>query len=1192
MSDIFLSSGQSLNDVTIGDGESVYVGSGAVTSDVQVAPGGYEYVTGGGEAFGTVEAASGVFYVTGSPETPAVVSGGTIETGAEAIITVDGVASSVRVQSGALLSVVGNGSASGSILSSGAFEAIASGASADATDVRSGGTLIVIPGGSGTDTTIEAGGRVVSTGLFFTSFSAASSILAQSVSGMSAVEQPVSGAVIGSGGGVVVLPKGLLIDATFQSGGAGMVYSAGTLSGGVIEAGGSAIIGDNGSATNVTVDNGGWLVLEGNTDVVTIPTGTTLSGITMENGGAIDVPDSTVSASLSGDTVTITSGTSTASVELNGDYDHASLQISGDGDYGTLITLEEGTLCYCRGTLIATENGETPVEALKIGDRVRTASGRFRAVRWIGRRSYSGRFASGNRDVLPVVFRSGSLGTGLPKRDLMVSPLHAMFLENTLIPAVLLVNGVTILQAEAMDEVSYFHVELATHDVLLAEGAPSESFIDDDSRGMFHNAADYHALYPGVARSPAQYCAPRLEEGELLEDIRSRLRARAGMTISSKRDGSPVDGYLDAVTRTTIQGWARASLLDTPVRLRITDNGVTLAEIVADQPRPDVGGPYGFSVTVPGGLSPNDRHVIDVRPVDGDAGLVHSPWVMDLQPEMRQAVSVASPPRGWIDMASRERISGWICNPDDLETPVPIQIVANGRLVARSVANARRPDVARAGQASESCGFDVLLETPLPPHRRHVIEVRREADGVPLRTPLVVEAANRFDPAVALLIRQAVDSTEDARDQARVLSFLLAQTERLKQAHAEQQSGRAASALNKSRARRGLAKAEPSPRRALVIDSRLPDRHRDAGSVAILSHMQALVRLGYAVSLVTADGLAEQSHKIGPGITVLGQPFVSSVEDGLRRQADSFDLVYLHRQEIATTYLPLVRRYQRSARVIYSVADLHHLRLGRQALQEERPELRARALRVRDAEYANARQADVVLTHSGAEATCLRRDLPGVHVHVVPWHVRTQRRVPGFDRRHGVAFIGNFSHAPNVDAAVWLVEGIMPLVRAMAPDVTCFIAGADMPERITRLARQGVAIMGTVPDLRDVLDRVRLTVASLRYGAGIKGKVLESLAHGVPCVMTPIAAEGLDLPDALTGLISDEAAGIAERIVRLHETRKAHNSAVRHGRTYITDHNSEERVDESLRRTLESTSAGGETVRATTAPVLRVAHSR
>ena len=156
----------------------------------------------------------------------------------------------------------------------------------------------------------------------------------------------------------------------------------------------------------------------------------------------------------------------------------------------------DGPPCFCEGTRIATLMGETPVEALQVGDFVRTASGEVRPIRWIGRRSYDGRFIAGNRDVLPIVFSPDSLGDGIPVRALAVSPKHAMFLDGVLIPAEALVNGTSIVQRERVETLTYYHVELARHDILLAEGAPSESFVDDDSRGRFQNAAEFAALYP------------------------------------------------------------------------------------------------------------------------------------------------------------------------------------------------------------------------------------------------------------------------------------------------------------------------------------------------------------------------------------------------------------------------------------------------------------------------------------------------------------------------------------------------------------------------------------------------------------------------------------------------------------------------------------------------------------------------
>ena len=184
--------------------------------------------------------------------------------------------------------------------------------------------------------------------------------------------------------------------------------------------------------------------------------------------------------------------------------------------------------CYCHGTRIETASGDVPVQALAAGDVVLTASGEHRFIRWIGHRSYAGRFLTVNPSVQPVRFRAGSLGGGLPRRDLLVSPEHAMFLDGLLIPARHLVNGTTILPERGLDRVEYYHIELDTHDLLLAEGAPSESFLDDDSRCMFHNVAEWCEPHPSPVASPAVYCVRRVDCGPELEAIRRRLEALAG----------------------------------------------------------------------------------------------------------------------------------------------------------------------------------------------------------------------------------------------------------------------------------------------------------------------------------------------------------------------------------------------------------------------------------------------------------------------------------------------------------------------------------------------------------------------------------------------------------------------------------------------------------------------------------------
>jgi hypothetical protein len=217
-----------------------------------------------------------------------------------------------------------------------------------------------------------------------------------------------------------------------------------------------------------------------------------------------------------------------------------SFQLSPDGSGGTDITVA----CYRRGTRIVTERGERPIEELAIGDRVvgrlaGAASGinERLPIRWIGRRSYSGRSARGNPDILPVLIRAGALGVGLPKRNLWVSPGHAMVIDGKLVSAWNLVNGETIVQEESVEEVSYFHLEFDAHSLIFAEGALAESFVDDESRDMFDNAAEFHRLYPDAVRKPARYCASRIEEGWELQRLRRQLALSTSSGAMSRRPG-------------------------------------------------------------------------------------------------------------------------------------------------------------------------------------------------------------------------------------------------------------------------------------------------------------------------------------------------------------------------------------------------------------------------------------------------------------------------------------------------------------------------------------------------------------------------------------------------------------------------------------------------------------------------------
>jgi hypothetical protein len=182
--------------------------------------------------------------------------------------------------------------------------------------------------------------------------------------------------------------------------------------------------------------------------------------------------------------------------------DHVISFVSALSDGGAYASIRSSgtetieTTCFYAGTRIATPTGEVAVETLRPGDLVLTADGRAMRVNWLGRQTVSLVFASKLR-ALPIRIKAGALGEGAPARDLLVSPDHAMFLHGLLIHAGALVNGTSVVRETDVPQVFvYYHVELDEHALLLAEGAPCESFVDNVDRLGFDNWDEFLALYP------------------------------------------------------------------------------------------------------------------------------------------------------------------------------------------------------------------------------------------------------------------------------------------------------------------------------------------------------------------------------------------------------------------------------------------------------------------------------------------------------------------------------------------------------------------------------------------------------------------------------------------------------------------------------------------------------------------------
>ncbi|HEX4505204.1 MAG TPA: Hint domain-containing protein [Alphaproteobacteria bacterium] len=430
---------------------------------------------------------------------------------------------------------------------------------------------------------------------------------------------PNAVAMIASGSNRLIVHAGAVFDGTVEaeSSAANTIELASGASAGTLTALGSEYIGFQ----TVTIDSGATWEVTGKVaafDFTTIEGFTSddkldLTNLTFDAGDHVDLNHTT-------DMLTIEDGTDhvLATIQLAGDFTGDFFHLSNDGGNYTLLT-EDTTPCYCRGTRIQTSRGEVPVEELKIGDLIVTLGGEALPLKWIGRRSYRDWLAVGNDEVQPILFKAGSIADGIPARDLYVSPEHAMFIDGMLIPARHLVNGASIGKMRGVEEIDYFHLEFDRHAVIFAEDAPAESFVDDDSRMLFHNAQEYRRLYPDEPPRRTEFCAPRVGGGSALETVRRRLCDRAGRL---RPNGTALPdgvrrGFVDRASRSGVEGWALAA--DRPAVLAILLNGAVIGQTTAGLYRADLaaagigGGHCAFRFDLPPGLSADTAHRIEVR---------------------------------------------------------------------------------------------------------------------------------------------------------------------------------------------------------------------------------------------------------------------------------------------------------------------------------------------------------------------------------------------------------------------------------------------------------------------------------------------------------------------------------------------------------------------------------------------------
>jgi len=367
-------------------------------------------------------------------------------------------------------------------------------------------------------------------------------------------------------------------------------------------------------------------------------------------------------------------------------------------------------------------------------------------------------------------------------------------------------------------------------------------------------------------------------------------------------------------------------------------------------------------------------------------------------------------------------------------------------------------------------------------------------------------------------------------------------------------------------------------KRALVIDATTPQPDHDSGSVRIRAVMDLLLTRGFQVTFMAENrryvpGYTDQLTQAG--IEVLHAPAVPDLDAWLSEHGGDLDLVFVSRHYVLVPLLATLRQHAERALLVFDTVDLHFLREQREAELLRDEVLARQAETSRRQELRLVAQADVSLVVSPVEQALLQQEVPGADIRVLSNIHRVRGRGAPWSARSGLLFVGGFQHLPNVDAAHWLASEIFPLIRSARPDMALHLVGSRMPESILALAeRPGILVHGFVEDLEPILNSVRVSVAPLRYGAGVKGKVNQAMSYGLPVVATTCAAEGMYLENERDVLVADEAGALADAVIRLDQDEALWNRLADGGLANVEAHFSMAAADSVLAE-LEAASAAG-----------------
>jgi len=359
----------------------------------------------------------------------------------------------------------------------------------------------------------------------------------------------------------------------------------------------------------------------------------------------------------------------------------------------------------------------------------------------------------------------------------------------------------------------------------------------------------------------------------------------------------------------------------------------------------------------------------------------------------------------------------------------------------------------------------------------------------------------------------------------------------------------------------------------LVVDHYVPTFDKDAGSRTTWEYLQMFLKKGFEVKFVGDNFLHEEPYTSAleqKGIEVLyGPEMQTGIWDWILRNQKEIHRVYLNRPHIATRYIDFIQS-RTDIKVIYYGHDLHFLREEREYELTGDIKVKESSDYWKSVELTLLRKADISYYPSETECRAIHAIDPDIRVKAITayvWDEFPEKTRDDYAEREGILFVGGFAHPPNADGVLWFGKEIWPLIREK-DKIECHIVGSHEPDEIKAMddPENGMHIRGFVTDeeLKDLYDHVRIVIVPLRYGAGVKGKVIEALYYGLPVVTTSVGAEGI--PEAESVMkIADTPQDFARAVLDLYRDTAALSKMSGMAREYTRMHNSEDAVWDIIR---------------------------